>query len=128
MAAETLDFKSTIPRSSLEKIKSYSFKTLQKNSTPLEIAKIDLNRDGLHEFITRPRVCGNENICDFNVLAETDQGIVVLGHFKGANILLGNEFQYGVRNLLVFGNSMNDFDYTLYTWHPEVSAYRKGQP
>ena len=124
-AAETLRFDEHIPRSSFEKIKSYSSNTLEQNIQDFELSKTDLNNDGLDEFIARSKDCQKGAVCKFHVFAETRDNIFSLGSFEGQNILLGNEFHHGIRNLLVFPKATNDFDYHLYTWHPEHSAYRK---
>lgn len=127
-AAEKLRFDSPIPRSSFEKIKSFSRSDLKKNIDLFQIAAADLNRDGLEEYIIRAKDCGKNGLCDFTVLAETREGIFQLGSFTGQNLLLGNEYTQGVRNILIFDNRMNDFDYELYTWHPETSSYGKERP
>ncbi len=124
-AAETLRFNENLPHSSFEKIKSYSSNSLDKNIQDFEIGKADLNNDGLDEFIARPKNCQKTPTCEFYVLAETPGAIVSLGRFEGQHVALGSEYRHGVRNLLVFYNGANDFDYHLYTWHPEISAYRK---
>lgn len=125
LAAEELLYDTPIPRSSFEHIKSFSIKTLKADASRLKIAKTDLNGDGLYEFITRDKYCKSDSPCRFDVLAENHGDIYSLGTFEGQDLLLGNEFTHGVRNILVFGNATNDFDYELYTWHPETSSYRK---
>lgn len=127
-AAETLRFSEPVPRSSLEKIKPYIFNSLNKDIQDFEIGKTDLNSDGLDEFIARSKQCETPARCEFHILAESDDAVLPLGSFEGKSIALGNEFRHGVRNLLVFHNEANDFDYHLYTWHPELSAYRKSGP
>ena len=124
-AAETLHFNNDISRSSFERIKSYVSNDLGQNIATHDIAKIDLNNDGLYEFILRPSGCDQGAKCNFIVLAESGSKIRPLGRFEGINLLLGTEFSHGIRNLLVFNSVVNDFDYNLYTWHPKASAYRK---
>ena len=127
-AAEALRFDSSIPRSSFESIKHFSNNALDKSISGIDIAEADLNQDGLSEFILRSKSCKTLPVCRFDILAETDEGIVSLGTIQGKNLLLGNEFTHGVRNILLFEEAMNDFDYELYTWHPELSSYGKDQP
>ncbi|MEZ5813808.1 MAG: hypothetical protein R3E13_03675 [Alphaproteobacteria bacterium] len=124
-AAESLHFNATIPRSSFEKIKFYASNALGEDIQNFDIGKTDLNNDGLDEFITRSKNCEKTLKCRFYIFAETNDSILSLGTFEGKNLLLGNEFRHGIRNLLIFNNPSNDFDYHLYTWHPETSAYRK---
>lgn len=120
-AAEILLFNENIPQSSLRKIQQF-----HSDSEHIDIAKIDLNGDGLHEFITRESACIRNQKCQFYILAENEAGITPLGSFTGYRLLPGNEFRNGVRNLVVYNNPLNDFDYTLYTWHAESSSYRVG--
>ena len=124
-AAEILKFDNSIARSSYERIKSYFSSALDEDIHAQDIAKTDLNSDGLYEFILRPQGCGNQIKCRYVILAENGSEIHTLGDFEGVNLLLGTEFSHGIRNLLVFNNAANDFDYELYTWHPKMSAYRK---
>ena len=117
-ASERLVYSQNIPRSSLEKIRQISSETLK-------IAPTDLNKDGLDEFIIKPENCNVHAACTYQVLAETDTDAIGIGEFEATHVLLGVEYQHGVRNLLVYNNSVNDFDYVLYTWHPETSKYQK---
>ena len=128
LASEILTFDRPVPRSSFEKIKTFSVNALQEDADNLSIARVDLNQDGLDEFVARKKECTRTTPCLYTILAESDDSIVSLGAFEGTGLLLGSEFTHGVRNLLVFENMRNDFDYVLYTWHPEVSAYRKARP
>jgi len=122
-AAETLRYDHPIPRSSFERIKDFARSNLGSPITSYEIARADLNDDGLYEFVLKPKACNTT--CRYNIVAESSKNIVMLGDIRGSNIALGNEFSHGVRNLLVFESPTNDFDYTLYTWHPMSSSYRK---
>jgi hypothetical protein len=122
-AAEKLRFDAPIPRSSFERIKQFASTNLQHSVESYEIARADLNDDGLYEFVLKPKHC--EDVCLFNIVAEARKEIVRLADIRGANLVLGNETSHGVRNILVFESPTNDFDYTLYTWHPMSSSYRK---
>ncbi len=122
-AAENLRFDTPISRSSFEYIKQFTHENLGQPIETFEIARADLNDDGLYEFVLKPKSC--QKGCMFNVVAEASKKIVPLGDFRGSNLVLGSEFSHGVRNILVFESPTNDFDYSLYTWHPMSSSYRK---
>lgn len=95
----------------------------------LDILASDLNTDGIDELILHKKNCAlQETACDFSILADTKNGIVPLGTIKGRKILLGNHFSHGVRNILAFGNTLNDYDYTLYVWRPDKTSYEKKDP
>lgn len=122
-AAEKLRFDAPISRSSFERIKQFTSNNLGLSVDSYEIAPADLNDDGLYEYVLKPKHCGQS--CSFNIVAEARKEIVPLADIQGVNIVLGNETSHGVRNILVFESPTNDFDYTLYTWHPMSSSYRK---
>lgn len=122
-AAENLRYDHPIPRSSFERIKAFTHSDLGTSIDSYEIARADLNDDGLYEFVLKPKEC--QTTCRYNIVAESSKKIVMLADIRGSNIVLGNEFSHGVRNILVFESPTNDFDYTLYTWHPMSSSYRK---
>ena len=127
-AAEKPAFDAPLPRSSYEALKLYSINSLSSDIESFSQATDDLNNDGLEEFILRTQSCDAATGCTYHILAETKGDITPLGTLQGHNLLLGNEYSHGVRNLLVFTNPSNDFDYDLYTWHPEHSSYRISKP
>lgn len=95
-------------------------------------AKIDLNADGAPEYIAKEKSCAG--FCDYKVLAQQGRGgqggaatIVMLGEFHAKDILIGNGYTHGIRNLLVFNNPQNDFRPDLYIWNPGASRYTLGQ-
>lgn len=125
-AAETLLFDSKTGPSSRIALAAYSLETANSELSRYDFAQADLNDDGIHEFILRDKVCATgQNLCDYNVWAETEKGIISLGTVHAKTILLGNEQTHGIRNLLAFDNASNDFDYTLYVWQPEKALYVK---
>lgn len=111
-SAETIHFKGLdTPR--LQK--------LFQNKEHIDIATIDLNEDGLNEFITKPKGC--DGLCDFKILADVDGTLLSLGTLAAHNLLLGNAYSHGVRDLLVFNDPANDYNYTVYVWESEHSQY-----
>jgi hypothetical protein len=128
-AAETLLFDSKIGPSSQIALSSYSLETAKSDLSRYDFAQADLNGDGINEFILRDKVCSKgQNVCDYNVWAETEKGVISLGSVPAKTILLGNEQTHGIRNLLAFDNASNDFDYTLYVWQPAKALYVKKDP
>lgn len=113
-ALETLRF---------QEINSPRLKSLFQGIKDVTVAPIDLNEDGLDEFITKPATCGK--LCDFTVLAENRNNgqLVALGTLKGREILPGNGYSHGVRHLLAFDDPNNDYSYSVYIWAAERSRY-----
>lgn len=122
-AAESLRYDAPISRSSLERLKQFTSAAMESTLDAYDVAGTDLNDDGLDEFILKSKTCDQK--CRFAVVAENNRKIIPLVSIEAANVVLGNEFEHGVRNLLVFENPNNDFDYVLYTWHPLSSTYKK---
>ena len=125
LASENLRFDAPVSLSSLKKLELHISQTLEQSISAFEVAPTDLNGDGLYEFILRSKDCQQALQCRFIVFGETDEGVLLLGEMTGHNVLLGNDSSYGVRNLLIYSNAVNDYDYELLRWDPRHSEYRK---
>ncbi|MAI62874.1 MAG: hypothetical protein CBB87_10405 [Micavibrio sp. TMED27] len=88
-----------------------------------QLSKIDLNEDGLDEYIVRDGSCIDNHFCEYGVVAKTNQGYINLLRIKSFNLMLGNEYTKGVRNLRVYNNRLNDFNYTTYIWSTSRLSY-----
>ncbi len=88
--------------------------------TPDQIARVDLNEDGLSEYIIRT---GCANLCTFKVLAESSDKIVDLGDIKARSLELGNSYSASVRNIIAFQTDGNDYERTVYVWEPKAARY-----
>jgi len=92
-----------------------------------EIAKIDLNYDGIFEFIARPKNCETtEALCDFQILAEASDGktLIVINVIEAFDLAASNGSAFGVRDLAVFQDPLNDFASTLYRWDSKAGQYQ----
>jgi hypothetical protein len=96
----------------------------------LEIAAADLNQDGIDEFIAKPLNCNkNLDLCPHYILAETSKGVISLGTIPAKAILLGQDSYHGIRSLMVFSDTKNDFAYNIFVWNPSTSSFKlKGSP
>lgn len=128
MAAEKLDFNAAIGAKTRLDLNHYIQNTLKTTPDSLEIAPADLNGDGLAEYILKDKNCAAEAQCRYTILAETQNGFLQLGQTQAKNLMLGDDTVQGVRNLMVFQNDTNDFDYALYTWQPEAASYNRKAP
>ncbi|MCB9982129.1 MAG: hypothetical protein H6861_00425 [Rhodospirillales bacterium] len=127
-AMENLHYNNVLSRSSAEKINAFTAAHLGKDISGLDIAEADLNGDGLNEFIVRTKDCAQTERCNHIILGETDDTVLDLGKIEALRIMLGNDYEHGVRNLLVFDNPENDFAFTLYRWDDEQSRYGEAAP
>ena len=124
-AAERIYFDRPLSQSSLYKIQNFDFSKIKLNPDTENVAKTDLNGDGLSEFIVRDERCTADKLCLHAILAESGKSLHVIGLFEARTILIGEESSAGVRNLLVFKTENNDFDYVIWSWDPLSSAYKE---
>jgi len=123
-AAQDLPFDVEIGEISRKNLQDYFQSALGKVPGDVAIAPVDLNEDGLHEFIVRDKSCDSrKQSCDFKILAENNDKIILLGEIPAYNIALGNAYSQGVRNILAFENAANDYAYAVYVWEPLQSRY-----
>lgn len=129
MAAERLIFKKdalgALGASTRLALPEYATNTLGTSIENLEVAAADLNQDGIDEFIVKPMNC-NENLalCPYYILAETPKGLISLGTIPAKTILLGQDSVHGIRNLMVFSDTKNDFAYNIFAWNPLASSFK----
>lgn len=125
-AAERLLYDSQAGASSRIALEDYAQKALGEPLSALDFAKVDLNDDSLPEFILRDKSCSGERaICAYNVWAETDQGVISLGTVRAKTLLLGNERSHGVRNLMAFTDTHNDYAYSVFVWNPTEKRFEE---
>ncbi len=129
-AAESLTFGSTIPASSQLFLQNYSEQTLQSPLKPSNIAQIDLNGDGLNEFILLPQTCTSVHTCLFRVLSESNDQIIELGQITARTLALSDHQTNGVRDIIAYDSAINDYAYNIYHWAPKRAQYilEKKQP
>lgn len=120
-AAEPLGFGGKIGDSSRLALTHYFQRDV---SDGFLIAPVDLNEDGLDEFVVQEKNCDAASLsCNFTILSENDGVVHSLGHIKARSLALGNQHSKGVRSLLAYQSTANDFDYTVYLWEPNEGRY-----
>ena len=94
---------------------------------PYMVASVDLNDDGVAEWIFRQ---DRESGCEANancpyVIAGLSEGApVVLGNLAARKIGIADQKIYGVSRLYVYNKKDNDFVYSLYGWSPENGSFQ----
>jgi hypothetical protein len=119
---EKIVYNQNLSEVSRRALTAYARDTLKTEIESLDIARADLNEDGLEEFILRPKGCGPQP-CDHRLVAQAQSGVIELGTITARGLVLGNQYSSGIRTLLAFNNDNNDFDYELYVWEPRESRY-----
>ena len=123
-ASERLSFSGQLSERSRHLLERYTAEQIKTDFHSLKIAKADLNEDNLDEYILRTDDCEEaSSACTYLVLAEADDQIIQIGKFRAREVMLGNGYSSGIRNIAVLENQNSDFDYKLYVWEPAQSQY-----
>ena len=88
------------------------------------IFDIDLNGDGLLEYILKRKNCGQyTKICTFLIIADRNDGLSLLSEINARHIMIGDGKSYGIKNILAFKNQINAYDFDIYMWSPREKMY-----
>ncbi len=101
-------------------------KDIYDRKLPFTVSAVDLNGDGVEEWIFRQNLtpnCESNADCAFSVTALSKGDFVLLGQMRGGKIGVSDEKLYGVRKLLVYNEKSNDFAYQFYVWTPGRQAF-----
>ncbi len=104
------------------------FLQAQKRMTPdlpYKIARVDLNGDGLEEWIVSQQMtaCQASASCPVSVVGLTDNEPVLLAALNARKVGIADEKSYGVRKLLVYTDQSNDFSFKSYAWNPAAREF-----
>ena len=87
------------------------------------VAKADLNNDFIHEYIYKPANCRPQALCRYTIMAYMNEKPVIIGEIDAHNLLIGFKKDYGVRRLIVYNQTSNDFTSVQARWNPHVFLY-----
>ena len=121
LANENLQFEKAISNKHLSIISSLNTKDLAPDK--YAIATIDLNEDFIDEYILRPNQCPPQQLCPHLIIALNNRIPHVIGEFDAHKILVSYKKSYGVRHLIVYNQSSNDFITRTARWQPYISKY-----
>ncbi len=90
-----------------------------------QIAKIDLNRDGIDETIFRhaPTGCEDKADCLHVIGGVSARAPAHIATIRARKIGISPENAYGVAKILVYNQKQNDFQYIIYVWNPKTSSF-----
>lgn len=94
---------------------------------PYRIAAIDLNDDGVNEWIFMQKdspACESNANCAIAIGGLSGRKTILLGEMRGGKITVSSEKLYGISKLLVYNEKTNDFAYKTYVWNPIERAFR----
>ena len=117
---------------------SMRFEPMQQSPLPQTIAgsvkntnllkgNIDLNGDSVDEVLYQaaPPLCSENEGCTYFVTAKKKDSWIVIGEFKGFNILISDKRTYGIRDIIVYNIPHNDFESVRYAWNPKRYQYEQ---
>lgn len=126
MASEPLLFNYT-PNPIEQKLIDQVTKPLEEST--FEVSAIDLNKDGIDEFVLKSKECKRtqtnaQNYCHYLIVSNLDdEKMMTLGEFHAKSLILSNNFFKGIRELHVYNVKENDYDYNIARWNTEASGY-----
>ncbi len=127
MASTPLVFRDTVKDIREESVIT-SLVTSKKLFTelPYRIAAVDLNGDGVNEWIVRQDKssgCETNAACDFYVVGVSRNAPLLLGEFSAGKVGIDDLKSYGVSVLQVYNLKNDDFKFTRYRWNPQNYAF-----
>ncbi len=125
-AVEQLNYKTSqsISPSLKYQIDSFLKQIYETDISLYNIASTDLNSDGIDEHILKRKSCDtSQNQCIHSIIAEKDGEIVLLSKIRAKNIIIGETSSYGIKDLLIFKNEINDYNFDIYMWSPSQKMY-----
>lgn len=91
-----------------------------------KIAAIDLNYDGVNEWIVQQDTmsgCETAKTCSFAIVGLKNNTPALLGNFKAGKVAISDERRYGIRILEVYDRATNDFEFSRYSWNPTRQVF-----
>ncbi len=88
------------------------------------IAHIDLNNDGIDEHILKEKGCTEKKYdCLHLIMAEKTDNLILLGHINSRDLMIGQTYSHGIKDLLSFENPINEYKFNIYMWSPLQKKY-----
>jgi hypothetical protein len=98
-----------------------ALKALENQDLSYVIANIDLNNDFIDEYVIRPEnmaSCPKAPLCPFTIVAFENRKPIIIGTFDAHKMLVSHQKTYGVRHIIVYNQSHNDYTSAEAAWNP----------
>lgn len=126
-ALETLNYDKKVSHSLSYQIDNFLKDKYDMSLSQYSIASIDLNNDGVDEHVIKQNLCHiTKGKCNYLVIAEKKQEILVLFKIRAYNLAIGNANSNGVKDVLALTNETNDYNFDIYMWSPSLKMYILG--
>lgn len=123
-ALEALKYENDLSTSLRFQIDQYLSEHYKSDSSAYDIARVDLNNDGIFERILRRKSCNTQkDACTHIIIAEKKDRILLLSKISAKNLMIDSKFSYGIKNILAFNSDINDYDFDIYMWSPKQKLY-----
>ena len=123
-AIEYLNFKKELSPTTEVLLGDFLDNAYNTNTSLYEIARVDLNNDGIDEYVLKRLYCSQEKtLCTHLILAESKDSIVSLLNIRAKTIAIAETRTYNIRDILVFDDSLNDYTSVIYMWSPSKKMY-----
>ncbi len=124
-ALDKLKFEKNISSPSMRlKVDEFLNGFYKTDSMGFDVAAHDLNADGINEYILKRKSCTQaEVVCTHIILGSQKDNMLLLSSIRAKYMMVGATSNYGVSDLLVFENDINDYDFDIYIWSPEEKMY-----
>lgn len=126
-AIEPLNYQKNISPTLEYEIDLFLKKEYRNDLSQYRISSIDLNNDGIDEHILKSRQCEmHKRQCTHLILAEKNDGILLLSKIRAYNLMIGGTSSHGVKDILAFTDDINDYNFNIYMWSPPRKMYILG--
>ena len=123
-AVEPLNYSDKTGPTLRVQLSSFLKNTYDTALSDYQIADIDLNNDGIDEYILKQRRCSIiDKSCTHLVIAEKQNEIFELSRIKAQNLMVGGTLSHGIKDLLAFNDEINDYKFDIYVWSPPQKMY-----
>ncbi len=126
LAKEQLRFKEAQNKREYSALRVISQSSSQ-NKNSFKIAAIDLNNDFIDEYIVTPnspQFCDKNRLCPYHIIAFAKDDALLIGRFDAHKILISDKKTYGIRNIIVYNDTYNDFQNKTARWNPFSFTYQ----
>lgn len=85
---------------------------------------VDLNNDMIMEWIAFDSSCVQlKKLCKHIIIAKNTEQFIILGQFDALKISPSSQYTNGVRDILVYNSTMNEFKPATVKWNSALSSY-----
>lgn len=88
------------------------------------VARIDLNADLSDEYILKSKSCApSSGACFYKIFVSQPNAVLKVYEGMAKNLEISERAHYGVHDLLVYENKLNDYKYSVYVWNFDEARY-----